>query len=509
MKIYIFLIILIYSSFCFTLFPLLEDQLRTPKITFPSKNGVIILTTETIDEAIKTYPKLIIFMYATWCPHCQEMHPEYEAASQSKEIKNMGVIFASIDIEFHSETASKFNITGYPTLFYFENGKFKEIFGGNREKNAIIEWFRKRIISVSIPINSLNEIKNNYENTTTHKFIYFGQNKTNIKIYENYALNQDFIFGLCKDKNLIKQYGKIEPETVVLYKPFDNPNYVTLKNDITENSIDQLLKENSYPLIWNLTDLISYSFPLYEPSMVFFRKTNNLTEMKILDDNYQKIAKKFKNKILFGLADTENDYAQKILNVINSTTGNYTPTAVIFDFKKNFYQFKFEDYFKEYTNENLEKFVQNWVEKIIKPPARSEKIPEKHEEGKVYKVVYDSFQKDVIDNKLNVFVKFYSPYCPHCIKVAPIYEEVAEKLKMNKNIRIAEYNMADNDFDLFKISGFPTFVMFKAGEKDKHIFYEGNRTASDIIKFILINQGFPTLKKKEENKKNDGKNTEL
>ena len=54
------------------------------------------------------------------------------------------------------------------------------------------------------------------------------------------------------DPRLIKEYGK-EPETLVLFKGFDEPPYVNIKN-MTKENINNEMKLNQYPLIFENDD---------------------------------------------------------------------------------------------------------------------------------------------------------------------------------------------------------------------------------------------------------------
>jgi protein disulfide-isomerase A1 len=172
------------------------------------------------------------------------------------------------------------------------------------------------------------------------------------------------------------------------------------------------------------------------------------------------------------------------------------------DLNKQFNRWNFDEFYKEFTIENMEKMINDYMDGKIKPPTKSEEIPEKQEKT-VYKLVNKSFQKEVLDSDINVFVKFYSPHCGHCIKLQPAFEELAEKLKYNKNLIVAEYNLIANDFDWFRIRGYPTLVMFKAGDKKNHIIYEGNRTVEDMMNFVISNLGEVKDKKEEEKKKKE------
>ena len=72
--------------------------------------------------------------------------------------------------------------------------------------------------------------------------------------------------------------------------------------------------------------------------------------------------------------------------------------------------------------------------------------------------------------------------------MAPAYEEMAKKFESQKDkVRIAEFDMSSNDFDLLKINGYPTLIFWKAGEKDKPIHYLGDRSVTDLTNFVVKN----------------------
>ncbi|KAG5525428.1 hypothetical protein RHGRI_031925 [Rhododendron griersonianum] len=97
----------------------------------------------------------------------------------------------------------------------------------------------------------------------------------------------------------------------------------------------------------------------------------------------------------------------------------------------------------------------------------------------------DNFDEVVLDEKKDVLVEFYAPWCGHCKNLAPVYEKVATAFKLEDDVVIANLD-ADKHKDLGEkcgVSGFPTLKFFpksnKAGED-----YDGGRDLEDFVTFI-------------------------
>ena len=258
--------------------------------------------------------------------------------------------------------------------------------------------------------------------------------------------------------------------------------------------------------------MMGYRFP----GAFLLYNGNDTEKTPLIEKSFTSIAQKYRSKLMFCKSDMNSDIAKRIIKVSNMTKVSLEknePGVLIMDFVKGFNKWKGEDFYNEFSVPNMEKFLNDYMEGKIKPPVKSEDIPEKQEKA-VYKLVNKSFKKEVLDSNVNVFVKFYSPRCPHCIKLEPAFNELAEKLSDNKNVIIAEYNLLANDFDWFRIGGYPTLIMFKAGDKNNHIIYQGNRTVEDMMDFVLNNLGEVKKEepkkevKKEEPKKDEPKKEE-
>lgn len=51
-----------------------------------------------------------MFFKAAKCPHCKKMAPELEELSNDEELKELGIVFASVDVPSNRATSTRFGI---------------------------------------------------------------------------------------------------------------------------------------------------------------------------------------------------------------------------------------------------------------------------------------------------------------------------------------------------------------------------------------------------------------
>ncbi|KAF1792039.1 Thioredoxin, conserved site [Phytophthora cactorum] len=105
---------------------------------------VAALTEADFDaEVIHSKKHAIVEFYAPWCGHCKQLAPTYEEVGAIFEGED-NVLIAKVDATANSELASRYNVKGYPTLFYFSPGSDEpEDYSNGRDKASFVEFINE------------------------------------------------------------------------------------------------------------------------------------------------------------------------------------------------------------------------------------------------------------------------------------------------------------------------------------------------------------------------------
>ena len=116
---------------------------ETTTETTVSDDGAIELTPTAFRAQLQAKPsneKYFAKFYAPWCGHCKSMAKDWDAlAAEMKSEGRSDLKLFSVDASTQAEAsvAREFQITSFPTLMYFEDGKMFPYSGGARTKEAL------------------------------------------------------------------------------------------------------------------------------------------------------------------------------------------------------------------------------------------------------------------------------------------------------------------------------------------------------------------------------------
>ena len=506
-NIILFLIIFsFYNNFIYCSLENLLNYKNDPKFFFPKKNNIIFLNENLFYEIINVFPRISIFFYTETLEYNNEVLKEMILTTQDKEFSLFNLNFAKINVENYKFVAKSLGVRKVPTILNFENGILIDEFNGEFTKKELLNYYYKKYVNPLKLVNNLDELKTEYENTDDIKLIYFGNDKEKIKFLKNFSLKDNkHIYGIVNDTNILNNYNYAKLDHIALYKPYDDK--IQYLKDINEKNLKFFILNNSFPFIIDVKNGIE-KINEKKTVLIYIRENSN----NLYDNIIKNISIKYHKKLFFLISDTKGKYESILINKFNFNKDDLKNNFKLFITENNTNYF----YYKNNTNNNsnnflnefsLSNFISDYMIRNYIPGLMSAEIP-LFQNQIVYQLVEKNFKKEVLENDLDVFVKFYKPTCIHCARIKEDWENTAKFFeKYKEKVRIAEFNLLYNNIKYLRIKSWPTIYLFKKGEKGIPMKFEGIRNKENFINFVLNNMNNKLdIKYSENNNFNQEKN---
>lgn len=291
------------------------------------------------------------------------------------------------------------------------------------------------------------------------------------------AHRDSFPFGVVNDAAVAKAEGVSAPG-VVMYKQFDEGKEAYTKSFVAED-LEDFIKTASTPLIGEVgpetyAGYMTSGIPL---AYIFSETPEERTKLSEL---LKPVAQAHKGAVNFATIDAKA-FGVHAGN-LNLEVGSFPAFAIQETDKNAKYPFSQK---QKITADSIGKFVKSFVDGKLEPSIKSDPVP-KTQPGPVTVVVANNYKDVVLDNKKDVLLEFYAPWCGHCKALSPKYEDLGALYANSKKVTVAKIDATTNDVP-DDIAGFPTIKLYPAGAKDAAVEYSGPRTVEDLAKFIAEN----------------------
>ncbi|CAE7712676.1 PDIL1-4 [Symbiodinium sp. KB8] len=446
-----------FGQSCFTGFCLLVAW-----AAFGKAEDVVTLTGSDFEQHLKDNKYVLAEFYAPWCGHCKKLAPEYEKAAQA--LKFSGVSLAKVDATEEKDLAKKYDVKGFPTLIWFEEGKQMEYSGG-RTTQTIIDWAssmtgpavlensdpappgseRPRVVLQASSLDSVFEqVAKDHRRKATW---YFQKTGGASKVILQHA-----------GEDPVELPGALENATLT---QFVLDNALPLVGELNADTFDKYL-EAGKGLVWSL-------FPV-KAGEGFEEHRGIMTD----------VGKRFRGKYFVTHTDTA-----KFKEAIDNMLGISKFPAIAVQ-KKAGDKKKFV-YTGAMTAAQISQFIEDVSTGKVSPSLKSEPKPAANDDA-VRVVVGSTFEQEVFTPDKDVLLEVYAPWCGHCKKLEPEYSKLAKKIKkeeLSDLLSIAKIDGTANDspVDFIDWSSFPTIFFVKAGQSNATV-YDGERTAKGLWKYI-------------------------
>jgi len=249
----------------------------------------------------------LVEFYAPWCGHCKKLAPEYAAAAGILKDKNMHI--AKVDATENNSLAERFEVKGFPTLYWFVDGQKSE-YGGGRTTDSIVSWVSKKSGPPAERV-SCDDLK---KNTAASKIstVYFGEKEGDLySTFIKTASKNDNMMFFEADKECAAEHGASAPG-VSIFRSFDE-SPVHFTGAAEGSALDSWCETSSIPTVITFSeDYIEPIFGKGRKALVFFSNEQNSD----LHKKFAEAAKELKGEVLFVESGTKDGIQQRLAEFV-------------------------------------------------------------------------------------------------------------------------------------------------------------------------------------------------
>ncbi|CAH1241661.1 PDIA5 [Branchiostoma lanceolatum] len=478
---------------------------------------------QALNKLVKKEKTPILMMfYAPWCGHCKRLKPDYAAAAT--ELKGQATL-AGMDVDKPENEAVRrqFNITGFPTILYFEGGKQKYKYGGENNKQGIVDWMKDPQPPVEkAPEPEWSDVESDVVHLTDETFDTYMEDHGSVLVMfyapwcghcKKMKPEYDEAAATLKEENIDGVLAALDAtKSPQVAKRFEVKGYPTVKyfkdgeeafgfNDRTADKIVDFMKDPKEPppppppeQPWQ--DVESEVVHLGDEdfkSQLKRRKHALVMFYAPWCGHCKKAKPEFTNAAEKYKEDTKVTFAAVDCTLHQGVCGQYEvrgyPTIKYFNYGKNP-----KDYEGGREEPDFVAFMSDPLNPTPPTPPPKDPAEEWAELEGAAEVVHlhDNTFEDFIQQQSSVLVMFYAPWCGHCKRMKPAFEEAATLLKTEfpaAKLAAVDATQYRDVSSKYEVRGYPTLLYFKNGQKE--FKYQLGRSTQELVKFMKNPQAPP------------------
>jgi len=462
--------------------------------------------------------RVLIMFYAPWCGFCKRMKPDYQLAA--KEVKGTAVMAAmDTTLPNNNQISRKYNITGFPTLIYFENGVMQYGYPGENNRASLVNFLKnpKPEAEEKPKETEWKDEPSEVHHLTDDTFDKFleEENSVLVMFYAPWCghckqMKPKFVSAAAKMKNL-ENVGKLAAVDCTkeqkIGSRFGVKGYPTVKyfkdgqeafdagHAREEEAIINFMKDPKEPP------------PPPPPEKSWADEPSEV--LHLTEENFKPTLKKKKHVLVMFYAPwcghcknakpeltAAADHYKDNVKVEYAAVDCTVHSSVCSAYEVSGYPtFKYFQYFnkekKDYNGGRKKDDFINFMKDPENPLSQELPKPTPESEWKnhdgaehVKHLTTESFFSEVQKHD-HVLVMFYAPWCGHCKAMKGDYAGAAKRLAEDKSIGImagVDSTQQQQLSSIFNIKGFPTLKYFYKGKEYEE--YNGNRRKMDFVEYL-------------------------
>eukprot|EP00730_Choanoeca_flexa_P005603 TRINITY_DN11984_c0_g3_i1.p1 TRINITY_DN11984_c0_g3~~TRINITY_DN11984_c0_g3_i1.p1 ORF type:complete len:585 (+),score=149.67 TRINITY_DN11984_c0_g3_i1:40-1794(+) len=350
----------------------------------PPADRVVKLTNDNFDAFVDNEEIALVYFYAPWCGHCKQLTPEYEKAARDLYTNNPRIKLAKVDATEETELASRFDVTGYPTLKIFRKGEASD-YEGERQQHAIVSEMKEQAQPPAKVINSVFDmdefVKGDGDSVQLVAFL-DDEAGSDADKWQRIAspLRKAYRFAISTSAAVRDKYKNAKPGRVVLFQP---PKYhsklepaavaTELSKLATADDLSAWIEKRAVPLVGHRTrssKYTGYNFAERMPQLVMYYKVDFgsalFKDTAYWRERLSTVAKDF-SAINFMISD-EEEFEQDLKDVGRLGSDDEF-TVVLYDGSKRYLMEE------DMEMDAVREFVEAYEEGELKPYIKSAPVP--------------------------------------------------------------------------------------------------------------------------------------